>query len=470
MRILDILNAPWAIIPDRLLEIRELYFAHTRREKIDLKAWEASTGRPQGSQPDPYQVVNGVAILDIQGVMTKADSAWNRFCGMTSTQGLRRDLQLALDDRGVRAILLRVDSPGGAVDGTQELADAVFAARDQKPIAAFVDGCMCSAAFWVGAAASKIFIGSDTSSVGSIGVYTTHVDQSKAEADAGLKVTVIKAGKFKAAGHPHGPLSEQDQALITDQIDHIYSIFVNEVAKFRGVSVETVLADMADARVFLGKQAIEAGLVDGVSTMDALIADLAAGQLGKTGAGASLPSKTPTATATSQEETMPIPREQLEAEAPELLKSILAEGNAQGLAQGKTEGAASELARVKGCLAAGIPGYDKLALEAALDGKTQPNDAAASIIAAQKVDLSAAQKLAETGGPKPLPGAADPEAIEAETAKKAAEATKDGGLKARWDSTPSVRSLYDGDFEAYVKANDAAATAAQNGRIHSKAR
>ena len=458
MRILDILNAPWAIIPNRLLEILELYSAHTRREKLDLKAWEAATGRPQGSQPDPYQVVNGVAILDVQGVLTKADSAWNRICGMTSTQGLRRDLQMALDDRSVRAILLRIDSPGGTVDGTQELADAVFAARTQKPIVAFADGCMCSAAYWVGAAASKIFIGSDTTMVGSIGVYTTHTDQSQAEAAAGLKVTVLKAGKFKAAGHPHGPLSEQDQALLTDQLDHICSIFVNEIAKFRGVSVETVLADMADARVFLGKQAIEAGLVDGVSTMDALIADLAAGQLGNTGAGAALE---PNSQPHSQEAHMSITREQLSAQAPDLLKAIQEESKAEGL----KEGSAKELSRVKGCLEAALPGYEDMALALALDGQTEPAAAAVKVNAALKADMNAAKANAEKSGPKPVPGNDDPTHAEGTNSGKANKEEND--LQARWDNNPSIQNLY-GTFEAYKAAMVAAEAAAKSGRIRTK--
>ena len=120
---------------------------------------------------------------------------------------------------------------------------------------------------------------------------------------------------------------------------------------------------------------------------------------------------------------MPITREQVAAEAPELLTTLHAEG------------AAAELTRVKGCLNAAIPGYDAIAREAALDGKSTPGEAALdgkstpgeaalAINAAQKADLSAAYEKTQKGGPLPIPAAGDPEAIEAEAAGKKAETEK----------------------------------------------
>ena len=470
MRILDILNAPWALAEARLQEIREIYYAHTRREKLDLKAWEAASGRPSGAERQPYQVVDGVAIIPIQGVITKANSAWNAFCGMTSSQLLQQDLQAALNDYGVHSILLQIDSPGGMVDGTQELAQAVFAARAQKHIVALADGCMCSAAYWVGAAAEQIYITSDTTEVGSIGVVAAHRDMSAQEAQYGVKTTEITAGKYKRVASQYAPLSEDGRASIQGQVDHIYSVFVEAVAAYRGMSVDTVLADMADGRVFLGQQAVAAGLVDGVSTMTDLIAQLnqdratwkpGAGVASKRRAkkGGHLATTSDTADGCTcectdcqngscqdctcdgcdcsgcacdtakngpgmasahshREKPMKITRELLVAEAPELLTAILAEGEAKG--------AAAELDRVKGCLDASMPGYEAEATAFALDGKTSPGAAAQSIIASQKNDLKAAKAKTESGV-KPVPGGEDPQAVEdAGAAAKRADAAKDG--------------------------------------------
>lgn len=409
MRIMDLICSPWAILPDRYEEIRELYLAHTRREKIDLKAWEAATGRPAGEPREPYQVVDGVAIIPLHGVMTKADSPWNRLCGMTSTALARQDLATALADPSVHSVLLWINSPGGQVDGTQELALDIHAARGVKPIVSLADGCMCSSAYYVGAAAERAYITSDTTATGSIGVYATHVDTSRAEEAAGVKYTIVASGRYKALGHSHAPLSGDALQILADQVNYMAGVFMQDVATFRGVSVDTVLERMAEGRVFLGKQGIEAGLVDGVSSMSALIAQLNQDRRSWTpGAGAA--SQPPT---THQEESMPITREQLQAENPDLLNALLEEGKAQGRA--------AEQARATGCRDAAVLGYEKLALQLAFDGQTSPAEAAQKINAAVNADLQAAAEKAGKGA-EAVEAGHDPEAIEADARNKEAAA------------------------------------------------
>jgi ClpP class serine protease len=170
---------------------------------------------------------------------------------------------------------------------------------------------------------------------------------------------------------------------------------------------------MADGRVFLGRQAIEAGLVDGVSTLTALVAQLNQERRGwRPGAGAALNPPTPNP---SMKET-PMDLKELREQHPELAQALLEEGRAEGRAQ--------ELDRVKGCLGAAILGYEEQAKALALDGKTTPGEAALAINSAHNADLKAAQAKAEKGGPEPLPNAGDSEALEAEEARKKAEAEK----------------------------------------------
>lgn len=409
MKILDILTSPWAMQPEKYEEVVGIYRTHLRGEKIDLKAIEAAIGRPLANESKPYEVVDGVAILDVSGVLAKGMSMFMRVCGGTSTAYLQRDLQMALDDPTVKAIILNVDSPGGAVDGTQELAQAVFSARERKPIVSLADGTMASAAYWIGSAASEVFIVSDTTAVGSIGIITTHVDRSQAEAVSGVKTTPIYSGKYKATGHPYAPLSEEDKALIQSRLDHIYTVFVESIAQFRGVSVDTVLSQMAEGQVFLGKQAIDAGLADGVSSLADLIARLSKdASLPNARAGAALPSNPST-----QENAMPpITREQLQGESPDLLNALL------------QEGATNERARIQGCLDAALPGHEALVKTLAFDGKTTPGEAAQAVCAAERKVLASAGSDLQTGAPKPLPGAGDPGAAEAERARAEAESSK----------------------------------------------
>jgi len=150
-----------------------------------------------------------------------------------------------------------------------------MAARQRKPVLALAEGTMASAAYWVGSAAEQIYLSSGTDQVGSIGVIMRQRDTSQAKAAAGIIDTEIVAGKFKNVGSDNGPLSDPDRAVLQDRVDQIYSVFVGDVARQRGTTVERVLSDMADGRVFIGQQAIDAGLADGVSTLDDLVAEVA---------------------------------------------------------------------------------------------------------------------------------------------------------------------------------------------------
>ena len=266
---LDALTEPWLIVPAKLAEIIDIYDHHLKREKVDFKAIKAQMGESD-EEDQGYQVENGVAVMPLEGVISKRMNMFTHFSGGTSTQLFERDFKKALADPLVQSILLLVDSPGGSADGVQELANLIFENRDNKNIIAYTDGMMASAAYWISSAAENIFISGDTTQVGSIGVVAAHLDVSKAEEKMGVKTTEIVAGKYKRIASRYAPLTEEGKTAIQESVDHIYSVFVNDVAKNRGVTEEKALS-MADGKVFMGKQAMEAGLVDGVSTLSALI-------------------------------------------------------------------------------------------------------------------------------------------------------------------------------------------------------
>lgn len=274
MKIIDILNSPWAILPERLAEICEIYNTHLRGEKIDLEAAAIRIGKPLNNERIPYRVDGGTATIDIHGVIAKKMNLFTEISGGASTQLIAKDFDAAMSDPDVHSIILAIDSPGGTVDGTEELAGIVAGARGKKKIVAHADGMMGSAAYWIGSAADKIFMAGETTAVGSIGVVGQHVDYSEREKQAGIRVTEITAGKYKRIASEHAPLSNEGKAYLQSQVDHIYSVFVDSVAKNRGVSSEKVLSDMADGKVFLGNQALKSGLVDGVSTLPNLVAGL----------------------------------------------------------------------------------------------------------------------------------------------------------------------------------------------------
>ena len=217
MKILDIITAPWAIIPEKLIEIREIYLSRVRGEKADLKEIEARLGKPLENEHEGYEVIDGVAVLPIHGVIAKRANMFHQVSGGASSELIGEEFRNALNDPTVKSILLDIDSPGGAVDGTADLANFIHASRGEKSIVAFTDGMMASAAYWIGSAADRMFISGDTTEVGSIGVVATHVDVSGAEEKAGVKTTEIVAGKFKRMASSHKPLDSEGHA--EDRID-----------------------------------------------------------------------------------------------------------------------------------------------------------------------------------------------------------------------------------------------------------
>lgn len=409
MKVLDILTSPWAIEKEKLLEIHEIYSTHLRGEKIDIAAIEALQGKPMKNEPQGFVVQDGVAVIPIEGVIAKRMNLFSRISGGVSTQLLENDIANALGDPSVHSIVLSVDSPGGSVDGVAELASIVRAARDKKPIVALADGLMASAAFWIGSAASRIFITGETTRVGSIGVIATHVDSSKAAEQRGIRVTEITAGKFKATASENKPLSDEGRAIIQDMVDHIYSAFVTDVAANRGVSVEKVLQDMADGRVFLGSKAIVAGLVDGVSTLSGVIAMLNAERAAAVTGAVTPGNKKQAGGKMITEENAGFTviiggvECKTQADIDGQVKALDTASFDRGVTEGKATGAADERKRIQAVESCALPGHEKLVAELKFDGQTSGEQAAAKVLAAEQkkngTTLAALKEDAPTAAP-----------------------------------------------------------------------
>ncbi len=316
MRLIDIVCGPWAITPEMLLEIQGIYATHVRGEKISIPDVEAKLGRKLDNRYETFQVVDGIAIIPVEGVIAKRMNLFSQISGGASTELIRRDIEQALNDPAIKGIILSVDSPGGTVDGTSELADFIYNSRGQKPIVAFSDGTVASAAYWIASSAEALYISGDTNMIGSIGVVAAHRDLSKREEQWGVKTTEITAGKYKRVASQYAPLTEEGRADIQAKVDYLYAAFVGDVARNRGTSVEDVLSRMADGKVFTGKQSITAGLVDGVSTLDDLIDQLRNPQQNSKRASAGVVAGKPTV----KEKTMDL--EKLRADHPDLVAQI----------------------------------------------------------------------------------------------------------------------------------------------------
>ena len=214
----------------------------------------------------------GVAVIPVCGtIVHRALAVGDAPSGLTSYQAIRRDFDAAIENPAVRAIVFDVDSHGGEVAGAFDFVDHVFASRGKKPIYALVDEAALSAGYAIASAADRIYI-PRTGNIGSIGICAVHVDQSKANEQAGLKVTTVYAGDRKNDLNPNEPLSEGALAALKADVDRAYELFVATVARNRGVSADAVRA--TEAGIFTGEAAVAAGLADAVSPVDAALAEI----------------------------------------------------------------------------------------------------------------------------------------------------------------------------------------------------
>lgn len=396
MTVLDVLNSPWAIVPARLEEIQAIYAARVRGDEPDIAAIEARIGRPLVSEPQGYEVRNGAALIPLYGVLGQRMNLMSNMSGGTSTELFARDVRTAMADPTVKSIIVMADTPGGTVAGTQAAAEVLRSIRGLKPSATFVQGMMASAGVWIGTATDLVVLDSGTSQVGSIGVVATHVDVSQREQAMGIKTTEIVAGKFKRAASQYGPLTETGQQVIQDQVDYLYALFVADVAANRGASVEQVLSDMADGRMFIGQQAIDAGLADQITSLESLISQLT-------------PSASPARRATT-----PAKSSMDSIQTPNEAAAEWQAANPEAAAVLRAEGAESERQRIAAVRGQAMAGHEALIDKLAADGHTTGPEAAVAVLAAERSLRANQAAIRQVEAPPAVPFAPAPEALEAE--------------------------------------------------------
>lgn len=213
-----------------------------------------------------------VGIITIAGSLNNSNESWyNRYMGTTGYPEIRRALILAAQDPEIEAVLLDVKSGGGAVSGVADTSNLIRIIDSKvKPVYTYAENTMASAAYWLGASSRKVYAGA-TAEVGSIGVLMVHQDLSKLYEKMGVTSTVIRSGKYKALGHPMEPLTDEAKEEMQKQVDALARLFTEHVAERRGVTYAAANERMGQGRMFLGESAKAVGLVDDLTTFDALV-------------------------------------------------------------------------------------------------------------------------------------------------------------------------------------------------------
>ena len=218
-----------------------------------------------------------VAVIPCYGLIMHRPSMDLSGPGGTSCTALSQKLREAVNDPGVSAIVLDMDSPGGDTDGVDELATEIYNARKRKKITAVSNSLCASAAYYLASQASEV-VCSPSSLTGSIGVYCLHEDDSEMLSSLGVKMTLIKFGENKAEGIPTEPLSDPARAHLQEMVDTFGAMFEQAVARGRGVSPEMVHANFGQGRIFDARQAVKLGLADRVATLDEVLQQYGVGR------------------------------------------------------------------------------------------------------------------------------------------------------------------------------------------------
>lgn len=440
----------------------------------------------------PYNIENGVAIINIQGVITPRADLFTLLFGGTSLETIQENIKIALEDKEVKSILLNVDSPGGVALGTSETAETIYKARQNqnlmgncqlptanfqlaKPIWSYVGRNCCSAAYWLASAGDKI-IAHRSALLGSIGVVSTIPIQEQPDKDGYRNFEIVSSN---AKNKRPDPRTSEGLAEIRQELDSIETEFITSISKYRGLPIDLIKSDFGQGGVMMGTKAIEVGMADELGTFEETIAKMAANDFKRLNSQKTNFSNdnfnNNTKVKTMNNNTNTISKDRISAkylkeEFPEIIEAIQQEsfdtgtqegfeaGKVKGFEDGKKEGAKSERERLLAIDSTALAGYEDLVAEAKKDPTMTAEKLALKIVEAEKSkgnSYLASIKSAEAKLPQIDPSAA----IETKdnTPSVDPNAPVEERAEAEWTTNATTRTEFNGDKEAFIafyKANE----------------
>jgi len=373
-----IVNRPQLVLEDKMVVILA---ALSSRIGVDVSGYSLDqielnrfAGRP--SEKGEYRITKeGVALVPIIGTLVNRGAYMGASSGLTSYEGIIKQLKDADKDAGVRAILLDMDTPGGEAAGAFEVPALIREIRKKKPVFAYVNDMAASAGYLIASAANEIWT-TRTGILGSIGAVIVHYDHAARLESEGIKPTVLRAGKRKADVTPFGPLPKDVRERLQGELDTMREHFIEAVVIGRPkMKAEDVRA--TEAGVFMGESAIEIGLADGIASFDRVL-EVMRDRIGKLPATPAGYSTTPQEKRMSETTTAPV-----------MDQAALSAAEARGRTDGMTAGALAERARCKailGCEEA--KGRTELAVHLATETDLTPEAAQASLAKSPKVEAA----------------------------------------------------------------------------------
>jgi capsid assembly protease len=225
------------------------------------------------SRQTAHPTEQSIAVVPIIGPLARRGNWLTEFFGASSYDSIRRGLIEAVWSRHVSAIVLYIDSPGGAALGVEELASDIRAAGKTKPVIAFVDVLCASAAYWIASAASRIY-STPSGEIGSVGAVMLHIDISRALDSAGVSPTFLtsRVSPFKSEGNEAEPLGAPARAHFQGQLDELAGRFIDDLAYGRNTTPSDIKTNYGKGRTLFAPDALKARMIDRILTFDDLLA------------------------------------------------------------------------------------------------------------------------------------------------------------------------------------------------------
>lgn len=421
MKILDLLTAPWAIQPDKLLEIQSIYAAHLAGEKIDIDALEARLGRPL--QNTQTVVLRGdTALIPVTGPVFRYANLFTQISGASSLSVLSTDFSAAAQNPAVRQIVLVIDSPGGQANGIAEFAQMVRSAG--KPVIAYIDNVAASAAYWIASAADQIVM-AKTAMVGSIGAVIS-IDPRKN--DGSVEIVSGQSPNKRV-----DVTTDAGRAQIQTLVDGLAQVFIEDVSSYRNVPVATVLEKFGAGGMKLAAEAVDLGMADRIGTLETLLTELSQSPFqGSTPMSQNDDSLSPM---TIADLLATLTAEMLAKDRPDLIAAI------------RAEGAAAERQRIADVEAQTLPGHEALIASLKADGQSTGGDAAVKVLAAERAKLASIADRLHAEAPPIIPHAPAPSGNQGTPPDSSLPIETQ--CQQRWDADPALREEFQ-SLETYI--------------------
>lgn len=379
---------PWAITESALNNILTI----ATRQNESIEAVSARLGRELDNSY-VSEVRDGVAIIPVVGPLFRYANLFTAISGASSYEILAKDFMAALDNPEITGIVMDIDSPGGEVNGCAEFASMIFEARGKKPILAYVSGDAASGAYWIASACEKIIV-SETSMLGSIGVVAVY-RSSKNE-------NTIEIVSSQSPYKRLDPNSDDGKSRLQLRIDDLANVFIESIAKHRGVDPPVVIRDFGGGDVLIGKHAITQGLADKIGSLEKTISSINPTQNPANERGSSFlvheDSNMTDKNHKAEDSNLPIlSLETLKSEHPKLVDAIKAESRTEAQQEGVQQGRQQERDRIAAIISADTAkGREQLAQHLAF-ATDMAADMALATLDAAPVKPEAAHPVSVTG-------------------------------------------------------------------------